>query len=109
MCIVRLGRLASLANYSSMFCECRACIRPELSRTITFGDKGVSAGQFYRQHLQYIKLNSDPVDFMKLNLSHLKEVWLNAGEALCAVAASAGPVRPAIPADSVGSATVVSG
>jgi alpha-1,3-mannosyl-glycoprotein beta-1,2-N-acetylglucosaminyltransferase len=51
----------------------RSCIRPEISRTITFGDKGVSAGQFYRQHLQYIKLNSDPVDFSKLNLSQLQE------------------------------------
>lgn len=52
----------------------RACIRPEISRTITFGDKGVSAGQFYKQHLQYIKLNSDPIDFTKVNLSYLTEV-----------------------------------
>ena len=52
----------------------RACIRPEISRTITFGDKGVSAGQYYKQHLQYIKLNSDPVDFTKVNLTYLREV-----------------------------------
>ena len=55
---------------------CRACIRPEISRTITFGDKGVSAGQYYKQHLQYIKLNSDPIDFTKLNLTYLHEVSL---------------------------------
>lgn len=51
----------------------RACIRPEISRTRTFGDKGVSAGQFYKQHLQYIQLNSDPVDFSKKNLTYLRE------------------------------------
>ena len=52
----------------------RACIRPEISRTVTFGDKGVSAGQYYKQHLQYIRLNSEPVDFTKKNLSFLREV-----------------------------------
>lgn len=56
------------------FLSYRACIRPEISRTHTFGDKGVSAGQFYKQHLQYIKLNSDPVDFTKKNLTYLREV-----------------------------------
>lgn len=54
----------------------RVCIRPEISRTITFGGKGVSAGQFYKQHLQYIKLNSEAVDFSKHDLSQLKEVLL---------------------------------
>ena len=56
----------------------RACIRPEISRTVTFGDKGVSAGQFYKQHLQYIRLNSDPADFSKFNLTQLQEVRLSA-------------------------------
>ncbi|XP_019734165.1 alpha-1,3-mannosyl-glycoprotein 2-beta-N-acetylglucosaminyltransferase a [Hippocampus comes] len=51
----------------------RACIRPEISRTLTFGRQGVSLGQFYDKYLQYIKLNSDFVPFTQLNLTYLKE------------------------------------
>ncbi|XP_072285516.1 alpha-1,3-mannosyl-glycoprotein 2-beta-N-acetylglucosaminyltransferase [Pyxicephalus adspersus] len=49
----------------------RACIRPELPRTRTFGRKGVSQGQFFDQHLRFIKLNQDPVSFTKIDLSYL--------------------------------------
>ncbi|NP_001079360.1 mannosyl (alpha-1,3-)-glycoprotein beta-1,2-N-acetylglucosaminyltransferase L homeolog isoform X1 [Xenopus laevis] len=49
----------------------RACVRPELSRTRTFGRKGVSQGQFFDQHLRFIKLNQDPVAFTKMDLSYL--------------------------------------
>uniref|UniRef100_A0A8C5PPI4 Alpha-1,3-mannosyl-glycoprotein 2-beta-N-acetylglucosaminyltransferase n=1 Tax=Leptobrachium leishanense TaxID=445787 RepID=A0A8C5PPI4_9ANUR len=49
----------------------RACIRPELPRTRTFGRKGVSQGQFFDQHLKFIKLNQDPVEFTKNDLSYL--------------------------------------
>ncbi|KAF7661044.1 hypothetical protein LDENG_00270460 [Lucifuga dentata] len=51
----------------------RACIRPEISRTLTFGRQGVSLGQFYDKYLRYIKLNSESVPFTKLDLSYLKE------------------------------------
>jgi len=34
----------------------RACIQPEISRSHTFGKKGVSNGQFFEKHLKYIKL-----------------------------------------------------
>ncbi|XP_034030085.1 alpha-1,3-mannosyl-glycoprotein 2-beta-N-acetylglucosaminyltransferase a [Thalassophryne amazonica] len=51
----------------------RACIRPEISRTITFGRQGVSLGQFYEKYLRFIKLNSEFVPFTKLDLSYLKE------------------------------------
>nr|XP_057909273.1 alpha-1,3-mannosyl-glycoprotein 2-beta-N-acetylglucosaminyltransferase a [Doryrhamphus excisus] len=51
----------------------RACIRPEISRTLTFGRQGVSLGQFYDKYLRYIKLNSQFVPFTKLDLSYLKE------------------------------------
>ncbi|XP_065884619.1 alpha-1,3-mannosyl-glycoprotein 2-beta-N-acetylglucosaminyltransferase-like isoform X2 [Dysidea avara] len=51
----------------------RVCIRPEISRTHTFGQQGVSMGQFYLQHLQYNVLNTDPVDFSKEDLSYLKK------------------------------------
>ncbi|KAM6959542.1 LOW QUALITY PROTEIN: alpha-1,3-mannosyl-glycoprotein 2-beta-N-acetylglucosaminyltransferase b [Aplochiton taeniatus] len=49
----------------------RSCIRPEISRTITFGRKGVSLGQFFDQYLRYIKLNSEFVPFTKQDLSYL--------------------------------------
>ncbi|XP_058504733.1 alpha-1,3-mannosyl-glycoprotein 2-beta-N-acetylglucosaminyltransferase a [Solea solea] len=51
----------------------RACIRPEVSRTLTFGRQGVSLGQFYDKYLRYIKLNAEHVPFTKLDLSYLKE------------------------------------
>ena len=35
----------------------RACIRPEVGRTKTFGKIGVSNGLFYEKHLKYIHLN----------------------------------------------------
>nr|SVE75135.1 EOG090X06K9 [Daphnia dolichocephala] len=49
----------------------RACIRPEISRTRTFGKIGVSNGLFFDKHLKYIKLNEMSVDFSSKNLSHL--------------------------------------
>ncbi|CAL8297184.1 unnamed protein product [Lota lota] len=49
----------------------RSCVRPEVSRTITFGRKGVSLGQFFDQYLRYIKLNGEFVPFTKQDLSHL--------------------------------------
>lgn len=49
------------------------CIRPEISRTLTFGRQGVSLGQFYDKYLRYIKLNTEFVPFTKLDLSYLKE------------------------------------
>lgn len=51
----------------------RACIRPEVSRTKTFGKEGVSGGQYYKQHLQFITLNSEPVDFATRNLDYLTQ------------------------------------
>ncbi|XP_042280013.1 alpha-1,3-mannosyl-glycoprotein 2-beta-N-acetylglucosaminyltransferase a [Thunnus maccoyii] len=51
----------------------RACIRPEISRTITFGRQGVSLGQFFDKYLRYIKLNTEFVPFTELDLSYLKE------------------------------------
>ncbi|XP_034951613.1 alpha-1,3-mannosyl-glycoprotein 2-beta-N-acetylglucosaminyltransferase isoform X2 [Chelonus insularis] len=49
----------------------RSCIRPELSRTRTFGKVGVSNGLFYEKHLKFIKLNDKFVPFTKMNLSYL--------------------------------------
>ncbi|XP_063702178.1 alpha-1,3-mannosyl-glycoprotein 2-beta-N-acetylglucosaminyltransferase [Culicoides brevitarsis] len=49
----------------------RACIRPEISRTRTFGKVGVSNGLFYEKHLKFIKLSEDPVPFGKMNLTYL--------------------------------------
>ncbi|XP_059490145.1 alpha-1,3-mannosyl-glycoprotein 2-beta-N-acetylglucosaminyltransferase isoform X3 [Neocloeon triangulifer] len=49
----------------------RACIRPEISRTRTFGKHGVSNGLFFEKHLKYIKLNEKFVPFTKMNLTYL--------------------------------------
>ena len=49
----------------------RACIRPEISRTKTFGKIGVSNGLFYEKHLKYIVLNNKFVPFTVLDLSYL--------------------------------------
>lgn len=49
----------------------RACIRPEISRTYSFGKAGVSKGLFFDNHLRYIVLNSDFVEFTKRDLSYL--------------------------------------
>lgn len=54
----------------------RACIRPEISRTTTFGKIGVSRGQYYEKHLKFIKLNTEMVPFTQKNLSYLaKEIY----------------------------------
>ncbi|XP_041091424.1 alpha-1,3-mannosyl-glycoprotein 2-beta-N-acetylglucosaminyltransferase-like isoform X2 [Polyodon spathula] len=51
----------------------RACVRPEISRTMTFGRKGVSMGQFYDQYLRFIKLNDQFVPFTQRDLAFLKK------------------------------------
>ncbi|NXO46677.1 MGAT1 acetylglucosaminyltransferase, partial [Locustella ochotensis] len=51
----------------------RACLRPEVSRTVTFGRKGVSHGQFFDQYLKFIKLNDRFVPFTRLDLSYLRQ------------------------------------
>lgn len=49
----------------------RACIRPEISRTSTFGRQGVSRGQFFDKHLKFIRHNEKFVPFTEKNLSYL--------------------------------------
>ncbi|KAJ2938201.1 hypothetical protein O0L34_g18540 [Tuta absoluta] len=49
----------------------RACIRPEVSRTYTFGKIGVSRGLFFDNHLKHMQLNQKFVEFTKLNLTYL--------------------------------------
>lgn len=51
----------------------RSCIRPELSRTRTFGKIGVSNGLFFDKHLKYIYLNDKFVEFTRRNLSYLRK------------------------------------
>jgi len=50
----------------------RQCLRPEVSRSYTFGEEGTSSGQFFSQHLSRIKLNDVKVDWSQVDLSHLK-------------------------------------
>jgi len=49
----------------------RHCIRPEISRTFTFGEEGISAGQFFKQHLSRIKLNTEQVDWASEDVGYL--------------------------------------
>lgn len=49
----------------------RHCLRPEVSRTHTFGEKGVSHGQYYKQHLASNMLNDKVVDWVSMNLNHV--------------------------------------
>uniref|UniRef100_A0A1L8E1W6 Alpha-1,3-mannosyl-glycoprotein 2-beta-N-acetylglucosaminyltransferase n=1 Tax=Nyssomyia neivai TaxID=330878 RepID=A0A1L8E1W6_9DIPT len=49
----------------------RSCIRPEISRTRTFGKIGVSNGLFFEKHLKYIKLSEQFVPFTKMNMTYL--------------------------------------
>ncbi|KAF9804029.1 hypothetical protein SFRURICE_019225 [Spodoptera frugiperda] len=49
----------------------KACIRPEISRTYSFGKVGVSKGLFFDLHLRNIQLNMEYVEFTKLNLTYL--------------------------------------
>ena len=49
----------------------RACIRPEISRTKTFGKVGVSNGLFFDKHLKFIVLNDNPVAFLQKDLTYL--------------------------------------
>merc|ERR1712018_31195 len=51
----------------------RACIRPEISRTKTFGKVGVSNGLFFDKHLKFIELNDQTVEFTKKDLSYLSK------------------------------------
>lgn len=51
----------------------RSCIRPELSRSRTFGKIGVSNGMFYDKHLKYIYLNNQLAEFTKKNLTYLRK------------------------------------
>ncbi|CAG4963995.1 unnamed protein product [Colias eurytheme] len=54
----------------------RACIRPEVSRTYSFGKVGVSKGLFFDLHLRYMQLNMEFVEFTKLNLTYLiKDIY----------------------------------
>ncbi len=59
-----------------------------MSRTLTFGESGVSASQFYTQYLATVKLNSEPVDWAGEDLSYLQPAaW--AADFAAAVAAAA--------------------
>lgn len=51
----------------------RSCLRPEISRSSTFGRVGVSRGQFFDKYLKYIKLNDQSVQFVHSNLDYLEE------------------------------------
>jgi alpha-1,3-mannosyl-glycoprotein beta-1,2-N-acetylglucosaminyltransferase len=60
----------------------RHCIRPEISRSFTFGSEGTSQGQFFKDHLSHIRLNDVAVDWGLEDLHFLSsksafEDWLS--------------------------------
>lgn len=50
----------------------RQCIRPEVSRTANFGEKGVSQSFHYTAHVSKVVVATTTVDFSKVDLSHLE-------------------------------------
>ena len=50
----------------------RQCVRPEVSRTYNFGERGSSVGQFFRAHLRDIRLNDAFVRFTARDLGYLR-------------------------------------
>lgn len=62
--------------------QSRASIRPEVSRTHTFGAQGASGGQFYSQFLKGNQLSSESVAWQQQDLSYLErdnyDAWLDA-------------------------------
>jgi alpha-1,3-mannosyl-glycoprotein beta-1,2-N-acetylglucosaminyltransferase len=56
--------------------KARHFIRPEVSRTMTFGESGTSQAMFYKQFLGNIKVNMESVDWLKEDTSYLtKSMW----------------------------------
>ncbi|GAA42431.2 alpha-1 3-mannosyl-glycoprotein beta-1 2-N-acetylglucosaminyltransferase [Clonorchis sinensis] len=51
----------------------RACLRPEVGRTTTFGRFGVSKGQYFAKYLGSMHLNQNSFGFTKQDLSYLLE------------------------------------
>lgn len=61
----------------------RHCLRPEVSRTFSFGEVGVSKGQFFSSHLKYIALNTELTNWTSLDLTRVSSsarfnAWLSA-------------------------------
>lgn len=50
----------------------RAILRPEVSRTKTFGKVGVSQSQFFNSYLEPVLLNEQPVDWTHQDLAYLR-------------------------------------
>lgn len=56
----------------------RSCIRPEVSRTSTFGKKGVSRGLYYEQHLKFINVNRKFYPFSQHDVKYLLKPFYDA-------------------------------
>ena len=50
----------------------RQCIRPEMSRTANFGEKGVSQSFHFKKHVSQVALADESVDFSGLDLAYLE-------------------------------------
>ncbi|CDF36285.1 unnamed protein product [Chondrus crispus] len=50
----------------------RQCIRPEMSRTVNFGEKGVSQSFYFETHVSQVALEDEKMDFSGLDLGYLE-------------------------------------
>lgn len=50
----------------------RQCIRPEISRSANFGDRGVSRSHDFKKQTQKVVLNDQFVNFSRLDLTYLE-------------------------------------
>lgn len=50
----------------------RQCVRPEVSRTANFGERGVSQSFHYTAHVSKVVLATEVVDFSNMDLSYLE-------------------------------------
>ncbi|KNB42357.1 alpha-mannosyl-glycoprotein 2-beta-n-acetylglucosaminyltransferase [Blastocystis sp. subtype 4] len=71
-------------HQSNLFLH-RACIRPEVSRVITFGVSGINSHPFFLKEQLGISLNRRRVDFLKYDFAYLLKdefdlIWRNAIE-----------------------------
>jgi len=76
----------------------RAFLRPEVSRTYTFGEQGVSQAQFFGRYLATVRLNEERVDWAAQDLSYLAKQTYDAGLAAAVAAGRAWLRRTRLPA-----------
>jgi len=74
----------------------RAFLRPEVSRTRTFGEEGVSRAQFFHRYLSNIRLADQKLDWRAQDLAYLRRVAYDRGMEAAVAAAGAASAAAAV-------------